>query len=295
MIMTSRRFAAFFLLVFSIVVIKVVSVGTETEVSVSARLEKSAVHVGETVKFHVVAQWDHDEELQVNSPSPPELSGFELIGTAAGAKTVREGKKTVYGKTFTYILDPKKAGEALIGSVVLEYGKNKKSTSTRQIRVKIQPAPIDYISYIKKGLPWVLGLVVLMAGGRMVIGSIRKKKATAEPKISVEKTIEETALEQIKTGETITDSGEYFSLISATLREYLKKKFQLTIATGTTSSILTELKTHGLSPEYLNRVEHIFIACDAVKFAGHQPDKEKTRQIQDDFINLIKKEGTTHA
>lgn len=285
-----KRFASSILFALSIIAINQGASAAGEEVSVSARLDKTTVHVGEPVNYQVTAQWGRDESLQVYVSSHPELTGFEITGTSTAAKTSRVGDKTAYLKIFSYTLRPLKAGDGRVGPVVLEYGEGeqKQTVSTKEVRVKILPRPKSYAPLIKKVLFGALALVVILAGVRMVVTSLRKKKAARQVREVVEKTIEEIALEKIKEGEHIDDSREYFSLISSTLREYLNKKFQLGALAGTSSEIPAALAEHGATPDYVDRVEHLLVVCDAVKFAGHQPDREKVRQVQDDFITLIK-------
>jgi hypothetical protein len=280
-------------LIFSLATLSGVAFANGEDVSVSARLEKQTLHVGHSVNFTVVVRWQKDEKLQIDFPSSLKLSRLEIINIASAVRTIRDGDKTIYEKILSYILLPKSAGDARIGPVMVEYknGEQQGSLSTQEIRINIHPPPKSYLQLIKKGFPAILILLIMVVGIRTVVVLLRKKKAVAEQKILVQKTLEEIALEQVKEGENLTDSKEYFSLISGTLREYIKKKFQLVTIAGTSSSILATLRDCGVSPDYLDRTEHILVACDAVKFAGHQPDKEKIRQIQDDFITLIKKGG----
>jgi len=281
-------------LTFSFVTLNEVAFANGKDISVSARLRKQILHVGQSVNFIVVVQWQNNEKLQIDFPSPPKLTGFEIINIASAVRTIKDGGKTIYERIFTYILLPKSAGDAWIGPVIVEYkeGGQEGSLSTQEIRINIHPPPKTYLPLVKKSFPAFLMLLILIVGIRRVVVSLRKKKATAEQQIPVQKTLEETALEQIKEGENLADSKEYFSLISATLREYIKRKFQIEAIVGTSSSILAALRDCGVSHDYLDRAEHILVACDAVKFAGHQPDKKKIRQIQEDFITLIKKGET---
>lgn len=285
-----KRFASSILFALSIIAINQGAFAAGEDISVSSRLEKTIVHAGESVNFQVTAQWDRDEKLQVYVSSHPELTGLEITGTSSLAKTTRQGDKTVFIKIFSYTLRPLSTGNARIGAVTLEYGggEQKQSVSTKEVRLKVQPPPKNYAPLIKKSLLAVLGLVVILIIGRMVVRSVQKKKAARQVRDVVEKTIEEVVLEKIREGERFDDTREYFSLISTTLREYLKKKFQLGAIAGTSSEIPAALRDHGATPDYVDRVEHILVVCDAVKFAGHQPDKEKVRKVQDDFITLIK-------
>lgn len=262
-------------------------------VSVSAHLEKQSLQVGQSVYFTVVVQWQKDENLQINFSSSPKLSRFEITNIASAVKTIRDGDKTTYKKILTYTLLPESTGDARIGPILVEYkkGEQNKSLSTQEIKIKIHPPPKSYLPLIKKSFPVILMLLILVVGTWTAMVSLKNKKAAILQQTTPQRTLEETALEQVKRGENLANSKEYFSLISATLGEYIKKKFQLKIITGTSSSILASLRDCGVSPDYLDRTEHILVACDAVKFAGHQPDREKIRQIQEDFIVLIKKGG----
>lgn len=292
-----KRYALFFLLLFSLVTLNGVAFATGEDISVSARLEKQTLYVGQSVKFIVVVQWQNDEKLQIDFPSPPKLNGFEMINIASAVRTIRDRGKTIYEKILSYILLPKSAGNAWISPVIIKYeeGEQKGSLSTQEIRINIHPPPKTYLPLVKKSFPAFLMLLILLVGIHTVVVSLRNKKATAEQQIPVQKTLEETALEQVRDGENLADSKEYFYLISATLREYIKRKFQIEAIVGTSSSILAALRDCGVSHDYLDRAEHILVACDAVKFAGHQPDKKKIRQVQEDFIILIKKGGTKLA
>jgi hypothetical protein len=258
-------------------------------VSVAARLEKPVVRAGESIKLQVTAEWSGNEKLQVYAPSSPDLDRFEITGIASAAAVVKNKERTVYKKIFTYTLHPKAAGKGRIGSVVLEYenGEQKRSVSTREISLEILPKPKSYAPVIKKVLAAILALAFIGVAGRAVLRYIKKGK-TPSP-VLVEKTLEEKILERIKAGETLTDGAEYFSLISTALREYLGEKFQIKAATS--SAIQAALRERGTPPDFSDRVERILVACDAVKFAGHQPGKEKIQEIQNDFITLIKREG----
>ena len=157
--------------------------------------------------------------------------------------------------------------------------------------IKDVKPPVDIPGTLS--LLWLL-LVLLAIGGFLFLRWRQQKKPRAP---IVVKTPWEQAYEELQELERRNLFGqgqikEYFSRLSAIVRRYIEKRFDIQAPEMTTEEFLNSVKNApGIEARHKEILKNFLVLCDMVKFAKYGADEKEARQsfeLVKRFVNETK-------
>ncbi|HHN48813.1 MAG TPA: hypothetical protein ENN08_07825 [Bacteroidales bacterium] len=152
-------------------------------------------------------------------------------------------------------------------------------------------APVTF----REMLPWMLLIILIVAGVFLYRHYLKKKKASAallpkplKPKIPPHRKALD-ALEQLRQ-KKLWQSGrvkEYHSEITGILRRYLEERYQIMAVEMTTTEIMESVAMHPVPLQAKEKLLVIFERADLVKFAKSMPlpgQHEESFMLAIDFV-----------
>ena len=126
-------------------------------------------------------------------------------------------------------------------------------------------------------IPWILGVVTLLAAG-VIVYLLRKPKQPVQapqpvqPKLSpyeeALQALEELRKQGLQNGEVKT----YYSRLNDILRVFMFKKLKIATLEKTNEELITQLRQVPMDRESFNQLVRALQVADFVKFARYQPD-----------------------
>ncbi len=172
---------------------------------------------------------------------------------------------------------------------------NTLEVDTSQV-IKDIKAPLRVPITFKEVLPWILlGLAVVIVVFFIIYYIRRRKDAKPlfrikpKPKIPPHKKAFE-ALEKLKE-EKLWQSGKdkaYHTKLTDIVRVYLEERFNIMAVEMTTAEILDSLKTVSVEQRSMEKLDHILIMADFVKFAKLKPLPLEHDQSFNNSMDFVK-------
>lgn len=284
------------------------------EVSVSTKLERDTILIGDQIGFSIVAKMPSAVKVLFPQVADTLGNGVEVIGHPVIDSTIANGLATYTMRMLVTSFD---SGVAVIPELVfrLQYSGQIDSiySPQRAFIVNVLPQNPDQkdIFDVKPPLrepitfaevaPWVgLGLIVVAVIVFIVMYVIKRKQN--KPFLKIFKPAEPAhvvalrELEQIKEQKLWANDNQklYYTKLTDVLRAYLEGRFGVDAQEKTSSEILAELQNTDFNfGSRFQSLQDLLFTSDLVKFAKHLPlinENEQYLSFSIDFVNSTKPE-----
>jgi hypothetical protein len=276
--------------------------------TVSARADKSEVHVGDVIQLTVVSVGPR--ETSVNLPRSLELGPFAELdeqNRKIDEKDLGDGKMR---REFTVFVAAYEPGELTLPSLEVTYlGKRGEllTTRTEAIPIKIvslianEPEPglkdnAPPVRVLERDLLLVYIAAGLAAAGLGALAAIlirRRLRARASQRPAPPpRPAHDIALEKLdRLGAAgFADDGDhrpFYFLLSEVIREYLGARFGFDSLELTTAELMDELRRHAGRGLVMGEIEGWLSGCDLVKFAKFSPSATEARGALEMAIRIV--------
>ncbi|HRS53583.1 MAG TPA: hypothetical protein P5250_02625 [Bacteroidales bacterium] len=282
------------------------------EIKANAKLEKSAILVGQQTKL----------TLECTLPTKAFLNWPILADTLTdGVEIINISKiDTAINNNFLYLkrsitITSFDSGNYIIPPLQFSFSLSQNDTNLNVLKtlplqlnvtyidgvdttkaIKDIKAPLDSPFTWREILPWGLGIIILIILALTVIyviNRIRKKKPIIS--FSNEKLLppHEQALQELETlrQKKLWEQGkvkEYYSELTDILRIYISKRFEINATEMTSEEIYNNMKDKIEETDTINILYHILTLADIAKFAKGQPLPDENDLSMKNAINFIK-------
>jgi hypothetical protein len=157
--------------------------------------------------------------------------------------------------------------------IEVAYTKDDLSKDYRDIKDIVDVPKPAWMAYI----PWIIGVVTLIAAGIIVYLLKKPKKAAPpppppQPKLGAYEeallALEELRKQGLQNGEVKT----YYSRLNDILRVFMFRKLKVATLEKTNEELIAQLRQMPMDKESFNQLAHALQIADFVKFARYQPD-----------------------
>lgn len=285
------------------------SVAGAQEVKLDASFSRDTLWIGDQADF--TFQVEQPAGLHLNLPEFTDTlpGGIEILKTLQ-SDTIREkeGRILIQRKYRVTSFD---TTTVVVPPLEVSYEKDSLRVvlATPPLSLVVKAMPVDtttVIADIKEPynapltfvelLPWILGLLILLAAGYFVYRYLEKRK---EQKHAVPQKVKPSEpahvialrdLNQLRE-EKLWQKGEvkkYYTRLSDILRLYLENRYDLPAMEQTTPEILSGLRDLGFSDRKLfSTLQDILETADLVKFAKHKPQPDKNEAVMLDAVVFV--------
>ena len=257
--------------------------------SVHATLNPPSILLGQQAEFTVELNLPKETGLNGWFNYPDTFNHLEILSRQK-IDTVPQLNNILYRQKM--IITGFDSGRWVIPSMTVEAGNKKIKTDT--LSLFVMPVALkdsgyhdikEIISVPEKKTPWwywVLAAITLAVLVAAVLHFLKKRKPA--PAVPKEEVIKLTPIEQARQSlkmlkqEQLPSKGElkkYYSQLQDILRVYLQRRFSMGAMQKTTSELLIQLKSLGISDEPLSRIAEVLRIGDAVKFAKYLPETQQ--------------------
>ncbi|HEU4497054.1 MAG TPA: hypothetical protein VFR70_08400 [Flavobacterium sp.] len=277
---------------------------------VSASLDSARVKIG--AQLNLTLKTNADTLSNVVFPDGASFGQLEVLESYP-IDTVKE--KDRYLLTKRYGLTQFDSGKYMIPSLKVMI--NSKPYLTDSLFVQVAGIKVDTLKqkmYDIKGIAqikepmgnwwkWLLGILILAAGGFLIYFLSKKYKRKEKPEAVVYATPIEKAVTLLKKLEQkeLWQKGEvknYYSELTDIARTYIEEEIQIPAMESTTSEVIAGLKNAAarkkmnISKETVENLERVLRQADLVKFAKSKPldfeIAEDTKKIEKTIFTLHK-------
>jgi len=283
----------------------------ESPVTVESRIDKSAITIGDTVRYTV--RLTYDENVKVNWPAlGANLGAFE-IRNYHKPEPRRVKDKTV--EEISYTISTFDTGRFEIPPLALDYQTPpdtlRRPLQTEKLEIYVasmRPSQDGDIRDIKA--PWELprdwklialvggaaALLLLLAGLGYYFWRKRQGKtllpAKAEP-VRPAHEIALAALRQLRESDLLATGKikAYYSELSEIIRRYIEGRYFVPALEQTTGELMDNLKTVALEARPRAMLQGLLARSDLVKFAKYEPtpgDHDRAWQLAESFVETTK-------
>lgn len=283
----------------------------ESPVTVESRIDKSAITIGDTVRYTV--RLTYDEKVQVNWPTlGANLGTFEIRDYHKPEQRRVKGRMV---EEISYTISTFDTGRFEIPPLALDYQvppdtlRRRLQTEKLEIYVaSMRPSQDGDIRDIKT--PWELPrdwkLIGLIAGGGALLLLLfgwgyyfwRKRQgktllpAKAEP-VRPAHEIALEALRQLRESDLLATGKikAYYVELSEIIRRYIEGRYFVPALEQTTGELMDNLKTVALEASPRATLQDLLERSDLVKFAKYEPtpnDHDDAWQLAESFVETTK-------
>jgi len=295
---------------------------TAQEVSISAKLDKGAVLIGDTVSliFHFIQPTNLKiscPEMKVNEELLPDLEIVDIIsndsvennGILEFSKTIRLqsfGLDTflIEPFVFTYpngeIVDTLRTPELILFGYyqqAADLDTTKINPETHLVDIESnENTPLTFKEFMKRfGIYILIGIIVLVAAFFIVRKYLNKPKVV-KPDVVKEVVIpaNEIALKALRELEEkqlwLSNVKLYHSELTDIIRQYIESRFQFPTLERTSSEILHSFEYNTLIDNYcLELLRRMLTLADMVKFAKHIPLADENKYSMKHAFEFVEK------
>jgi hypothetical protein len=283
----------------------------ESPVAVESRIDKSAITIGDTVRYTV--RLTRDENVKVNWPA---------LGANLGAFEIRDYEKPdprrIKGRfleEISYTISTFDTGHFEIPPLPIEYQTppdtvwHRLQTEKLDIYVaSMQPSQDGDIRDIKA--PWELprdwkqilrlaaigALVLLLAGVGFYYWRKRQGKGLLPERKEPERPAHEIAQEALRklSESDLLATGQfkaYYSELSEIVRRYIEGRYFVPALELTTGELMANLETNYLENSTREMLQDLLESSDLVKFAKYEPSPDeplRSFQLAESFVEATK-------
>jgi hypothetical protein len=283
----------------------------ESPVTVESRIDKSAITIGDTVRY--IIRLTHDEKVQVSWPTlGANLGSFEIRDYDKPEPRKDQGRVI---EEISYTISTFDTGRFEIPPLTIAYqappDTNRYSLQTEKLEIYVasmRPSQDGDIRDIKS--PWelprdwrlmarialIVAVILLLAGFGFYYWRKRQGKSLLPEKKAPERPAHEIALEALKklregdllaTGQIKT----YYIALSEIIRRYIEGRYFVPALELTTGELMDNLKTVFLETTAKEILRDLLESSDLVKFAKHEPamdEHDRAFQLAESFVETTK-------
>jgi len=133
------------------------------------------------------------------------------------------------------------------------------------------------------GVPWLLvlggasALAILGAGGVLALRTMAARRRIEAQRSAYDEADARLRELEAKGAPTATDADDWFVALSAIVRAYIERRYDIRAPELTTEEFLAAAASGGgLSASHRSLLTTFLERCDRVKFAGYRPDSEES-------------------
>jgi hypothetical protein len=256
---------------------------TEAQVQVKASIDRSNILIGEPIQLTVEAYVPMGQQVQWVSVDS--LEHFEVINRSKTDTTESiEAKK--FSQVFT--ITSFDSGKWEIPQLAVIVDRTAYYTDTFSVSVAYadfnpeeEYRDIKDIIFVQdpyaKYIPWIVGVIAIVATVIVVYILTRKKKVVAVPKASVSAASPfDEAMRRLHAlrGKQLSNGmiKEYYTELNDILRVFVFRKLLIATMEKTNQELILELRMMRLPSETFTQLSDALRISDFVKFAKYQPD-----------------------
>lgn len=280
----------------------------ESPVSLSSRVDKSKITIGDLITYTVTVT--HDEGVKIKMPGlGANLGGFEIRDYNERKPVKEEGK---IESSVDYTISTFFTGEFEIPPLTIFYALPGDTVymplTTEPIKITVEsvkPSEAGDILDVKVPLEmprnWWITLRWYVIGSAflaMIVLSIifYRKRKKGEGLLPVKKEpsrppheVALEALDRLKDSDLLQDRRikEYYIELSEIIRHYIEGRYFIIAMEMTTFEVMMALTGAGVSEEEYDLFYSFFESCDLVKFAKVIPSDNKNLEIMEDAYELV--------
>lgn len=294
--------AALVLAIVTLAIVRAVPAAAQTAppdappVEVQITVQPSTVRLGEHVRLTILVH--HDERLLVAAERPLQTAELLIVDVAPETRTPPAAGGTRVTTEFGFTLAAFRLGAISPGALRVSWlrddgvtGELVVTTPTFEVTRTITDPAAD-LRPLKPQLslgeapplwqrPEALagGLAVVAAAGAAAVlwRRARRRRAAAGAPSTVDETIEREARARLTAiaERQLPEQAQYeqfYGGVSATVREYLSRRFEFPATAMTTSELAAQMTAHGVERWQARLVSGLLDRCDAAVYAGRHPD-----------------------
>lgn len=271
-----------------------VPAGAKPELKIEASPKE--LSLGQTLNLNLTLTQEANEKgamLDTPQLSLPQLPGLEILGQQTSSSMISNGSRMRMTSQAQYRLRPLKSGEIVIPSLTFQYSEN-----GRNQELVTQPVTINVKGSSSGSVPWLFGGgMVLLGAGVAAFWLWRKKQISATVSeapvsenqpvvapVAVKKPAAKSAATPIDGFEARLNRGEEPQVLLEEIYDWFRElalKRQWSAGTSEThQEILNTLRyATGLPKTRVQAIEDFLRACDQMRFANHDVEPERLRQL----------------
>jgi len=250
----------------------------------AARIEPVQIFQNEFFSYLIELDWQKSAgscELEFKLPEVPRAEGLKAVGAEFESETELKAGNSKVSRVYKFQYLPEKSGKTSIPQADFEY---RCQGTEPYARVSAPPFPVEvlpkrfHLADLKTSRSFIIFLAIVLLAAVFSSGLMlwrgRKKKAAAKA-VELKPTVEEKALEMLKTADQFRIAGkypDYFLGLERTLKTVLEEKYALRWAGR---ERLKEEITGAVSSDLAEAVDQFLIISDRVKFAGQEPSSQE--------------------
>ncbi|MCD6309841.1 MAG: hypothetical protein J7M18_03945, partial [Candidatus Eremiobacteraeota bacterium] len=271
--------------------------------------DKNKVTIGERIKYTLILEYDPEIDFTPPRAEEFKFDPFSTKDYVATPMPDKEGRKVV---RYIFQLAIYDLGKYEIPPVTVSYkGKDGKTAyaKSEKIPVEVIPVPVrpgDKPDMVRPAKPpievefpeWyylipALIILILAALAWFIITLIRRKKKVEEERILPPHEKALSAISKLEKENLPAKKRwkDYYTRLSAILREYIDERFDLPAPESTTWELIRMMRKKSIKPEVFELTGEVLSLADLVKFAKHIPamdncteDMDRTRKIIENTI-----------
>lgn len=282
------------------------------QVNAEAWLDTNAILVGDQVNLYLRITQPKDIRVKwpvLNDTITGDIEILEkkitdttLIKDKEWMEITRAYKVTSFDSGY-YAIPPFQFEYLLPGDSIPEVAE------TGAMLLEVKTVPVDLAENIKdikdplaapftfrEALPWIIGLVLLLAAVYLIYYFLKKRKK-AEPLLGF---VRESrvpphvaameALEQLKRKKLWQNSKykEYYSELTEIGRLYIERQFGLPALESTTGDIVRDISNTGVNESARYKLEETLVLADLVKFAKEEPAPLENDKCLNNIVDFIR-------
>jgi hypothetical protein len=256
----------------------------------TAHLDRSTVAIGQS--FHLIVDYSVPSDSKAAKAEPPPADSFTFDGfdVRDAVRTNQPDAPGLKRYRYDFELVGWEAGKKTVPPIDIDGAQ----TASQPIELTgAQQKPDDKPNEIRGNKPlvsvpipplWiVVGAIVVLALLAGTIWSLRqllKRRREVPPPPPIPPHVWALqALDQLWARHLVEDGKhkEYYESLTAILRTYLERRFDLPVMERTTAEVLADMRARNFAEELRSQVRDVLDLADLVKFARLQPGTEGPR------------------
>lgn len=271
------------------------TVSAATEVKISARLVKDEIPMNRDVHLIVSASWNGaSNEIKFFPIDPPTTTNLKLVSTST-ANIVQSDKDGVSSiRQYEFIFRGETLGMAYIDEVILRYH----DADLQENVLRTARLPLKIIDPVRENSGLTTENVILILVFFGLFGAIftfyywkkKNRDETGDEPLPVKSNFQE-AVDDLrdKINLQTSDINGQYAEISRIMWRYLRHRFDLQPAVGTTEELMRKLEANKVSLDDRAALQEMMQACDLAKFSGGGTDPNQLVRIYEIAKQLVEK------
>lgn len=263
-----------------------------SDLSLSARLDKTDIKFEETVDLTIEVKWTGDLlDYNFKIFSLPQADRLKVLGTTSKISSDIENGAEVTTRTYKYTFKPTEAGTGVIYPITLNYIAMPDSIpgelSTQEFAVSIA-APVAVKPHEGGPTIWVfvIALIFLMGGAALLVIILRRRAKPAVPELTPSDHLL-AELENIKK-ESSGDRQAFFTRLYKALLHFLEKQYRFDLLGLTPDGVVSRLNELDIPEDEKGQLIKWLKMSEKEKFAPGTGSPGETLRLATEIENYVK-------